>query len=293
MNLRLSVRTVSVAATASMALSALLFGVMALLAKAAAHRIPAHEIACIRFLIGLVGFAAAATRVQLRVANWRGIFWRGIFGGAAVACYFAALAHLPVGLATLLNYTSPVFAALFAWLFLHEHIGLPTLGALAITTVGVAMGIAGNAPPGSVAVGTWQLVGMLAAVLSGAAVTWIRELRKTDGSWEIFGAFCVGGALITAPGMLRGWVAPTPREWLLLGAVGVTSLVAQLLMTWSLRELRAAAAGILFQLTPVSALLLGRVFFDERSAGLAIVGAAVTLVGVGWGAWLGAARPRV
>jgi drug/metabolite transporter (DMT)-like permease len=67
-------------------------------------------------------------------------------------------------------------------------------------------------------------------------------------------------------------------------------VVAQLLMTWSLRDLRAAAAGLLFQLTPVSVLLLGRVIFDERPAGLAILGAAVTLVGVGWGAWLGAVR---
>jgi drug/metabolite transporter (DMT)-like permease len=85
-------------------------------------------------------------------------------------------------------------------------------------------------------------------------------------------------------------VAPTPREWLLLAAVGITSVVAQLLMTWSLRDLRAAAAGILFQLTPVSVLLLGRLVFDERPAGLAIFGAAVTLAGVGWGAWLGAVR---
>jgi drug/metabolite transporter (DMT)-like permease len=207
-----------------------------------------------------------------------------------VACYFAALGHLSAGVATLLNYTSPVFAALFAWIFLREHIGRQTLGALAITTGGVAMVIGGSASPGAVALGPWQLVGMLAAVLSGAAVTWIRELRQTDGSWEIFAAFCVGGAIITAPGALHAWVMPTAREWLLLVGVGVTSVVAQLLMTWSLRDLRAAAAGILFQLTPVATLLLGRVIFDERPTGLALLGAAVTLVGVAWGAWLGAVR---
>jgi drug/metabolite transporter (DMT)-like permease len=270
--------------------SALLFGVMALLAKAAAHHLPAPQIAFVRFLVGILACALAATRVRMQIKNWRGLFWRGAFGGAAVACYFGALAHLSAGVATLLNYTSPVFTALFAWIFLREHIGVPTLGALAITTGGVAMVIAGSAPPGTVALGRWQVVGMVAAVLSGAAVTWIRELRKTDGSWEIFAAFCVGGALITAPGALRDWVWPSPGQWLLLIAVGITSVVAQLLMTWSLRDLRAAAAGLLFQLTPVSVLLLGRLIFDERPAGLAIMGAAVTLVGVGWGAWLGAVR---
>jgi drug/metabolite transporter (DMT)-like permease len=200
-----------------MTISALLFGVMAALAKAAAHRVPTQQIAFIRFVVGVLICGAAALRVDMRVSNWRGLFWRGAFGGAAVACYFASIGHLSIGLATLLNYTSPVFTALFAWLFLNEHIGLPTLGALAITTAG---------------------------------------------------------------------------EWLLILGVGITSVVAQMLMTYSLRDLRAAAAGILFQLTPVSVLLLGRVFFDERPPALALAGAAVTLAGVGWGAWLGSVRGR-
>ena len=76
-----------------------------------------------RFAVGVVVCAGAATRLRLRPNNRRGLFWRGVFGGAAVACYFVAIAHLTVGMATLLNYTSPVFTALFAWLFLDEHIG--------------------------------------------------------------------------------------------------------------------------------------------------------------------------
>jgi drug/metabolite transporter (DMT)-like permease len=275
-------------AAALMASSALLFGVMAILAKGAAHRLPGYEIAFIRFAVGCAAVAGAATRYRLRAHNWRGLFWRGAFGGCAVLCYFAAIQHLSVGLATLLNYTSPVFTALFAWLFLGERIGKPTLGALALTTGGVAIVIASDAPAGAIALGPWQLVGILASVLSGAAVATIREVRKTDGSWEVFAAFTIGGALVTGVPALRGWIAPTPAEWLLMIAVGVTSVVAQLLMTWSLRDLRAAAAGILFQLTPVSTLVLGRVVYHERPTGAALAGAAVTLVGVGWGAWLAA-----
>lgn len=280
-------------ATALMTTAALLFGVMALLAKGAAARLPGPEVAFVRFAVGLSGCAVAATRVRLRARNWRGLFWRGAFGGAAVLCYFLAIEHLTVGMATLLNYTAPVFTALWAWLFLGERIGAGTIGALAITTSGVALVLVGNAPAGSLGIGPWQLVGILSSVLSGAAVATIREVRKTDGSWEIFAAFCVAGALFTGVPALRGWVSPTGREWLLMLGVGATSLVAQLMMTYALRDLRAAVAGILFQLTPVSTLVLGRVFFHERPAALAIAGAAVTLAGVCWGAWLAAAPSRV
>ena len=174
-------------------------------------------------------------------------------------CYFLAIEHLTVGTATLLNYTAPVFTALWAWLFLHERIALGTFGALALTTAGVAVVIVANAPPGGVALGPWQIVGISSAVLSGAAVATIREVRKTDGSWEIFAAFCVAGALFTGVPAVRHWIAPTSAEWAMMVGVGVTSVVAQLMMTHALRYLPAAVAGVLFQLTPVSTMVLGRV----------------------------------
>ncbi|HWE26997.1 MAG TPA: DMT family transporter, partial [Polyangia bacterium] len=196
-------------ATALMTGAALLFSVMALLAKASAARVPGTEVAFVRFVCGLVAVALAATRVKLRPHNWRGLFLRGLFGGTAVFGYFMAIEHLDVGLATLLNYTAPVFTALFAWLFLGEAIGPGTLVALVVTTVGVALVIVGRAPPGAPVLGVWPLVGISSAVLSGAAVATIRQVRKTDGAWEIFGAFCVLGALFTAIPAAQQWVTPT------------------------------------------------------------------------------------
>ena len=280
-------------ATAVMTSAALLFGVMAILAKGAAERLPGPEVAFLRFVVGLLAVAGAATRIRLRARNARGLALRGAFGGAAVLGYFLAIQHLPVGTATLLNYTAPVFTALWAWIFLRERIALGTLGALAITTSGVALVIVADAPPGTLGLGLWPLVGIGSAMLSGAAVATIREVRKTDGSWEIFAAFCVVGALFTGLPTTQMWVTPDAREWAELLGVGVTSIAAQLMMTWSLRWLPAAVAGVLFQLTPVTALILGRLVFDERPASLAIVGAAVTLLGVSWGAWLAAAPARL
>ncbi len=268
------------------ATAALLFAVMALLAKGASARLPGPQIACIRFVIGLLAVCAAATRFRLRANNWGGLFWRGAFGGSAVLCYFLAIEHLPVGMATLLNYTAPVFTATWAALFLGEKLGLRTAGALLLTALGVAGVVVGHAPPGASLVGPWELVGMLSAVLSGAAVATIREVRKTDGSWEIFAAFCVVGALVTGIPTVTRWVTPTPAEWVLLIGVGTISVVAQILMTYALRFLRAAMAGVLMQLTPVASLALGYVIYDERIAPLAFAGAAVTLAGVSWGVWL-------
>jgi drug/metabolite transporter (DMT)-like permease len=277
-------------ATVALITAALVFGAMALATKVAAARLPGPQIALVRFLIGLLACAVARTRVPMRAHNKLGLVMRGAFGGAAVLCFFLGIAHLPVGIATLLNYTAPVFTAIFAALFLGERITGPTLGALAVTTVGVAMVMVGTAPAGSFVLGRWQLVGVLSAVLSGAAVATIREVRKTDGSWEIFAAFCVAGAAISVVPAVKDWVAPTPREWLILAVVGLTSVVGQLLMTYALRYVRAAVSGVIAQLVPVTSLALGWAVLGDRIGGLALAGAAITLVGVSVGGYLAAGR---
>jgi len=271
-------------------LAALVFAAMALATKVAAARLPGPQIAFVRFLIGLGACAIARTRVRMQARNKVGLLMRGAFGGAAVLCFFLGIAHLPVGIATLLNYTAPVFTAVYAALFLGEAITPTTLGALGLTTVGVVMVMLGTAPAGSFVLGRWQLVGVLSAMLSGAAVATIREVRKTDGSWEIFAAFCAAGAAICVVPAVRDWVAPTPREWLVLTVVGLTSVVGQLLMTYALRYVRAAVGGIIAQLTPVTSLALGWAIFGDRIGGLALAGAVLTLVGVSVGGYLAAGR---
>jgi drug/metabolite transporter (DMT)-like permease len=198
---------------------------------------------------------------------------------------------LPVGISTLLQYSAPAFAALAAALFLGEGLTLRTVTALAITLLGISLVVHGQSPASAAATlsGRWELVGILGAILSGAAVTSIRRLRDTEGSVTIFAAFNAGGALVTAAPAWRSWIAPTPHTWLLICGVAAVSIISQLGMTWSLRWLTAAAGGLLMQLTPVGALAIGALAFGETIHPLAWLGAAVTIAGISLGALL--ARP--
>jgi drug/metabolite transporter (DMT)-like permease len=270
--------------------SALLFALMALLAKKATARLPGPEVAFVRFAIGCLCCGLVATRVRFRANNKRGLLMRGVLGGTAVLGYFLAIEHLPVGVATLLNYTAPVFTALWAAALLDERLDLGTLGALAVTSAGVVLVVKATGGDLNVGIGFWQVVGLLSAVLSGGAVATIREVRRTDGSWEIFFSFCLAGALITAVPTARSWVTPVAREWGLLVAVGVISVVAQILMTYALRYATATVAGVIAQLTPVAALVAGALWLGERLPALAVMGTFTALAGVSWGAWI-AAQP--
>lgn len=265
--------------------SAILFGVMAFVAKRATAHVPGAEVAFLRFVFGICAVAVAVVfGLKLHPVNWRGLFLRGLFGGIAVLLFFIAIEKLPVGTATLLNYTAPLFTALFAALFIGERLTFSTGLALVVTFGGVLLVLRGNAAPGEIGLGKWEACGLLSAAFSGAAVATIRAVRRTDGAWEIFGAFCLIGALATAPSTIHSWVTPRGTDWLLLGAVGLLSVVAQVIFIHALGYVTAATSGIIAQLTPVTAMALGVATLGEPLGMVSVIGSAITLAGVVWGA---------
>lgn len=276
------------------ATSAVCFAAMAFAAKLASERIPGSQIAFLRFAFMLLPVVAVPRLARKSVEFQRIdlLLYRGIFGGVAVLCYFLAIAHIPVGLATLINYASPVFSVPFAAFFLGERVDRRLLIPLVMALVGMALAAGGGGSAGSLFhFGIWEGLAVASSVLSGAALTAIRAARRTESSWAIYGSFSLFGMLAAAPFALPGFLAPTSREWLLLAAVGGFSIVAQLLMTWAYRWVTNLQAGVLSQLTVVLSMFLGVVFLGDRLTPIQILGSALTLAGVAGVVWV-QATPR-
>ncbi len=123
-----------------------------------------------------------------------------------------------------------------------------------------------------------------AALMFFAMALFAKEASlRLPGPQVAFVRFLSG--IATGAPALRSWVPPTQREWALLAAVGVTSVVAQVGFTWAMRYVRAAPAGAIAQLTPVGALALGWLVHGDRITPLSAAGAALALTAVSWGAW--------
>jgi drug/metabolite transporter (DMT)-like permease len=277
-----------------MAFSASCFAVMALAAKLAAAELSGGEVAFVRFAVMLVPVLLMPSLARKAVTFQRLdlLFYRGVFGGTAVLLYFLAIAHIPVGIATLLNYSSPIFSVAFAALFLGERVDRRLVVPLAAALAGMALAAGGGARTGELLhFGTWEAVGLASAVLSGAAVTAIRAARRTESSWAVYGSFTLFGLLATAPFGLAGFRTPTPRQWLLLVVVGGCSVVAQLIMTYAYRWVTNLQAGVMNQLTVVLSLMFGALFLGDRLKPLQLLGSLLTLAGVVGVVWL-QATPR-
>jgi len=265
---------------------------MAMLARLLSRTIPGHQIAFVRFATGVLVtvLACAFARLDLRPRRWGWLVSRGVFGGAAVLLYFHCIEKIGVGMATLLNYTAPVWSMMFAWFFLHERPRKNAGVALGLTLAGVALVTSGDSHAWQL--GRWQMVGVVSAVFSGMAITSIRATRRQDPTglpseppWTVFASFTLFGSLTTLPTVvapLGVWVAPSPTEWGLLLVCSLLSVAAQLLMTSSLGRLTAVGLGIIQQVTVVLALVGGGLFFHETIGLRSAIGSLLTITGVMW-----------
>jgi drug/metabolite transporter (DMT)-like permease len=262
----------------TMVIAATAFGAMAFAAKVASARIPGTEVALIRMAIGLLPCIVVPRyrRAALTFQRLDLILYRGFFGGVAVMLYFLAIEHTTAGIATLLNYTAPIWSGLFSVAFINERFSPRVLLPLPVALIGIFLVVRA----GTIEFGTWQVVGLLSAVCSGAAVTAMRAARRTEGSWAVYASFCLFGTLVNAPFALRAWKTPSGREWIALAATALFAMIAQLLLTFSLRWVDAMTVGVISQLAVLISIFLGAIFLDERITGLAAVGSALTIAGV-------------
>ncbi len=281
--------------TALVVAAAFLFAVMAVVARTLAGVMSAGQQVFLRFVIGLLGVSPVflARRQLPRVGQ--PLLWilRGVFGGAAVYLYFVAIERLGVGPATLLNYSAPLYAALFSVLFLKERPTRHLSAGLVFASVGaglVAWSTADPAHPFVLGAGAWA--GLFSAVLSGAALTTIRGLRQAEGGGQvdassIFVSFTFFGALMAVPFAAARWTPLNGRLLLAALAIGVLSLAAQLLFTHAFAYVTAVAGSATLQLTPAFSWLMAIVFLGEGIRPLALFGAVLSVSGVLWGAGLG------
>lgn len=269
--------------------SSFLFALMALCARSVAGQLSVGQVVCVRFGIGLVFLALYYPLTGTRPRMGRPGLWalRGIFGGASVYCYFVAIDRLAVGPATLLNACWPICAALFGIYFLGERVGGYLATGLVATTLGAALVIWSTVQGGlglTLGVGAWA--GALSAVLSGAAVVAMRALRHDTDASSIFLSFCTFGLLFGLPFALQDWRPLTWDMALPLLGVGLTSVAAQMIFTYAMAYVTAAAGGITTQLTPAFSWMLGALLLGEPLEPLAMLGALICMGGVLWGTGL-------
>lgn len=246
-------------------------------------------LAAVVLVLGMAIFRPRLLRV--RRAEWPLLLGYGLLGVAGVQlCFFVAAGRLPVGIAILLEFTSPVLIAL--WTRFVRQVRLPRAMWLGIALAMLGLALVAEAWEGLSLDAVGFLAGLGAAVCS-AAYFLIGEHGATTRdpmgmvTWGmVIGAIAVcavsppwtmSAALLGAPAVLGPWHPPV---WALLVAVALFSTVlAYALGTTALRYLPAAVASVIGLLEPIVATATAWALLGESLSWVQLLGALVLLGG--------------
>jgi drug/metabolite transporter (DMT)-like permease len=217
-----------------------------------------------------------ARQAAMHFQRWDLIVYRGVFGGIAVMLYFLAIQHTTAGIASLLQYTSPIWSGMFSILFIGERISPRVILPVLIAFAGIVMVLR----TGSIGFGVWEIAGLCGGAASGAAVTAMRAARRGENSWSVYASFCFFGMIVNMPLAIRSWITPEGKEWISLGATALFAIGGQLLLTFSLRWVDAMTVGVISQLAVLISMSLGAIFLSEVMTAKTAIGAALTILGV-------------
>ncbi|GAA5115679.1 EamA family transporter [Haloechinothrix salitolerans] len=246
----------------------------------------------ISVLVLLVGVALLRpSLLRVRPGEWRVLVAYGLFAVAGVQLfYFISASRVPVGVAILLEFTSPVLIAFWVRFVRGVRLPRPMWAGIALAMTGLAM--VARVTDG-LSLDTLGLLAGLAAAVCSAVYFLLGEhgvsTRHPLGmvTWGmVFGAVAMCAVAppwtfpseaLTASATFGPWQPPV---YVLLIAVALISTVlAYLAGITALRYLPASVASVLGLCEPLVATAMAWALLGEALAVVQLVGAAVLLTG--------------
>jgi drug/metabolite transporter (DMT)-like permease len=258
-----------------MLLASLSFAVMGGFAKVVSQVLPPVEVTFFRNIFGVVLVGIAIYRVPLKQTGGKPflLIFRGSMGFAALLAYFYIMAYIPLGEAVTYNKTSPIFVAIFAYLFLNEKLHKSALLAIIIGFVGIVL----VAQPQGGTFDKYDILGIFSGIGAALAYTSIRELRKYYDTRAIVMSFMGVGTvaplilMLVTPyvnvseefdWMFAEFVIPKGVQWGYVTAVGIFATISQLLMTKAYELTKAGIVGTISYSNIVFAVVIGIMLGD-------------------------------
>src|SRR5271163_307399 len=197
--------------------------------------------------------------------------------------------HLPSGLASILNAATPLFTVLAAHILTAEEklSGLKVLGAVA-GMAGVGWLIGSDVLRGGAATHVWAELAVLAAALSYAlSAIFARRMRSLGlKPIDVAAGQATAATLFLAPLALiidQPWTLPMPSGSVIASVLALAAFSTALAFIVYFRILAGAGATnvlLVTLLVPVSSVLLGALFLDERLLTRQFLGFALIAIGL-------------
>ncbi len=256
-----------------MAAAALCWSLGGLLIKSVAW--PPLAVAGGRGLIAAAFFAVFAPRFRF---TWSAAQIGGAVAYAATTILFVTATKLTTAAnAILLQYTAPVWIALFGAWFLGERATRADWLTIAVVFGGMVLFFCDSL---QIAAFTGNLVALASGVAFAAMTLLLRKQKDTSAEESIFLGNLLAGA-VGLPFILAAPALPDARGWVALALLGIVQLgVSYLLYARAIRHITALEAVLIPVIEPILNPVWVLLVRHERPGPLSLVGGVIVLSAV-------------
>lgn len=243
---------------------------------------PEFQLVFVRCVVSLVICFAIISRKKIPFFgnNRKWLLVRGLAGSIGLTLFFFTLTNLPMAIATIIQYLSPIFTIIFAIYLNKQKVNPIQWLFFAVSMAGIV--IIGMGKVKAVPIDPfWIMIGFTSAVFSGIAYNAIIKCSKTDEPITVVMYFPLVAAPITFTLMLlNSYIIPQGIEWGLLILIGILTQIAQICMTRAFNSEAASKVTPIKYVGAIYAIAIGFFIFDETLSLWASFGIALVLIGV-------------
>lgn len=247
-----------------MIVAGVFFAIMGVCVKLGAAYFSSAELVFYRSLFGLLTILVITgfSHRSVTTRHWRGHLARSVSGFVALMMFFYAITALPLATAITLNYTAPLFLAIFTALILRERMQPLLVFAIMLGFIGVVLLLNPSLHRNELLAGG---LGLLSGAIAGFAYLQLAQLGRMGEREHVtvfyFTLMCTVGSGIWILCVEAHPVRLTDLP-LLIG-MGASATLAQLTLTRAYRKGDPLVSGSLAYTTVVLASLFGLVLWDE------------------------------
>ena len=164
---------------------------------------------------------------SLKTNSYRLQLSRSLLALIAMYLWFYSISNIPLAKATAINFTAPVFGAIFAIYLLKERIKKKRFFAIVLSFLGALIIIR----PGFIEINFFIIIALIASLLMGVAAIFIKKLSMIDHPNSVVFYMPVFLAVVSFIPCIIYWESPNTYQYLLLVATGLTATFAHQAIT--------------------------------------------------------------
>ena len=267
------------------------FALMGAFAKELSSYMTSLEVVFFRNVFGVVLISATLFKIPLKQKGGKGLllFFRGFIGFMALLAFFYNIAHISLADAMTFSKTSPIFTAIFAFIFLKERISPRGWIAIFIGFIGIIFIM----KPSGIGLKKSDILGLFSGMAAALAYTSVRELRNYYDTRAIVLSFMGIGTIaplflmVISPYinfgkldfMLGRFVMPQGILWVYILGMGIFATLAQTYMTKAYALTKAGIVGAVSYSNIIFSIFVGLALGDAFPDIWTILGIVLIILG--------------